>query len=312
MMSRPYRGRFAPSPTGPLHRGSLATALASWLDARAHDGKWLIRIENIDTPRERPKATAEQLALLAALGMESDEPVLYQSTRTQAYASALQQLQQCGCTYYCSCTRAQRALVKQPQMPAGAAPDYYPGTCRDRGLTAPGAVRLRVPGGEVAILDRACGWYRQDVARDVGDPIVRRADGYWAYLLAVVVDDAQQGITDVVRGADLLDNTPRQVLLQRALGLPELRYLHVPLVRDPEGRKLAKSDGDALPATAGTTQALALLEQAWGHLGFAPTGAAGVGQFQQHAIARWRQRWRQDESGAIGAPASAGRVREPS
>ena len=312
MMSRPYRGRFAPSPTGPLHRGSLATALASWLDARAHEGKWLIRIENIDTPRERPDASAAQLTLLAALGMESDEPVLYQSTRGDAYASALQQLQQCGRAYYCSCTRAQRATVTQQQTPAGSAPDYYPGTCRDRSLAAPGAVRLRMPGGEIAVLDRACGWYRQDVARFVGDPIVLRADGYWAYLLAVVVDDAQQGITDVVRGADLLDNTPRQVLLQRALGLPELRYLHVPLVRDPEGRKLAKSDGDALPATAGTAQALELLEQAWAHLGFAPTGAAGVDQFQRHAIASWRQRWRQDATGAVVAPASAGRVQEPS
>jgi len=311
MMSRPYCGRFAPSPTGPLHRGSLAAALASWLDARAHDGKWLIRIENIDPPRERPGAAAGQLTLLGALGMESDDPVRYQSTRTQAYASALQQLQNAGSTYYCDCTRSRRAA--DGLAPPGAAPDYYPGTCRERLVSAgSAAVRFRVRQGNVAVLDRACGWYRQDVQRFVGDPILLRADGYWAYQLAVVVDDAYQGVTDVVRGADLLDNTPRQVLLQQALGLPQPRYLHLPLVRDAQGRKLSKAQGDAPLDTASTAQALAALEQAWSHLGFLPTGATRIEQFQRCAISAWRQRWLQDGTGAAAPRTTTRRVRETS
>jgi glutamyl-Q tRNA(Asp) synthetase len=224
----------------------------------------------------------------------------------------LQRLQNAGSTYYCTCTRAQRAATADAQAPAGPAHDYYPGTCRDRARTAPGAVRLRLPAGDVAVLDRACGWYRQDVAHFVGDPIVLRADHYWAYQLAVVVDDAHQAITDVVRGADLLDNTPRQVLIQQALGLPGLRYLHLPLVRDAQGRKLAKSQCDALPAAGSTAQALAALEHAWTHLGFAATGVARVDQFQRQAIAAWRQRWLQDDGGAAVTNTTTGRVRETS
>jgi glutamyl-Q tRNA(Asp) synthetase len=299
MMTRPYRGRFAPSPTGPLHRGSLASALASWLDARAHDGKWLIRIEDIDPPRERPGAAATQLAQLAALGMEPDEPVLHQSTRRSAYAAALQQLTAAGTTYYCDCSRAQRA----------ATADVYAGTCRDRQVHPPAAVRFRVPPGEIAILDRSCGWYCQDVEHFAGDPVIFRADGYWAYQLAVVVDDAFQGITDVVRGADLLDNTPRQRLLQQALGLPALRYLHVPLVRDAQGRKLSKHDGDQPLDLAGGAAALDALEAAWSHLGFAPTGAARLEQFQQRAIAAWRGRWLQGDGAGAAPPADAAAAR---
>lgn len=320
MPFRPYRGRFAPSPTGPLHRGSLAAALASWLDARAHDGKWLIRIEGIDPPRERPGAAQQQLAVLAALGMQADEPVLYQSTRSTAYEQALDQLRAAGRTYYCDCTRALRAQLAGTQSPAGAAPDYYPGTCRDRAVAAPAAVRFRVPPGEIVFHDRVRGPCRQDVARFVGDPIIRRADGYWAYQLAVVVDDAHQGITDVVRGADLLDNTPRQILLQSALGLPRPRYLHIELVRDAHGRKLSKSDDEAPIAAGSAAQALAALEQAWGHLGFAPTDAATLAQFQRLAIEGWRRRSlahadisadADADADAAGAAApAAGRVQE--
>lgn len=277
-----YRGRFAPSPTGPLHAGSLVAALASWLDARAHDGKWLIRIEDIDTARERPGAAAEQLATLAALGMESDEPVVVQSRRQDLYAAALQHLRAAGRIYVCHCTRALRAGA-----PEGAA---YPGTCRDRRLDPPGAERLRIAPGITDFVDRAFGPVRQDVAQAVGDVIVRRADGFWAYQLAVVVDDAAQGITDVVRGADLLDNTPRQICLQRALGLATPRYLHLPLVLGPDGRKLSKSAGDA-QLRRDPAGALQALQAAWDHLGFAPLGAASVAQFQQRAIPAWRERW---------------------
>ncbi len=305
MPVHPYLGRFAPSPTGPLHRGSLAAALASWLDARAHDGKWLIRIEDIDAPRERPGAAAQQLAVLSALGMCPDEPVLYQGTRSAAYTQALAQLRDAGHTYNCDCTRARRTGIAAPP---GSAPDYYPGTCRNRRVAPPAAVRFRVPSGETVVTDRAKGAFGQDVARYVGDPIIRRADGYWAYQLAVVVDDAHQGITDVVRGADLLDNTPRQVLLQAALGLPRPRYLHVDLVRDTQGRKLSKSDGEAPIAADSTPQALAALEQAWAHLGFAPTGARGVAQFQRLAIKGWARRWR--GAGDRAAPAAAAPARE--
>jgi glutamyl-Q tRNA(Asp) synthetase len=279
---RPYRGRFAPSPTGPLHAGSLVAALASWLDARSHGGKWLIRIENIDTPRERPGAAAEQLAQLERYGMFSDEAVLYQSTRAPAYEAALQRLSRTGQTFYCRCTRAQL----QGAAEGDAAPAAYPGTCRALELGPPGALRLRVPAGVITFTDRAAGTLAQDVAREVGDFILRRSDGLWAYQLAVVVDDAAQGITDVVRGADLLDNTPRQIALQRALGLASPRTLHVPLLRDAQGRKLSKHDG-AQPLGRAVLEEL---EQAWQHLGFARTGARALAGFQDAAIEQWRAR----------------------
>ncbi len=278
----PYRGRFAPSPTGPLHAGSLVAALASWLDARAHDGKWLIRLEDIDRARERPGAAAAQLASLAALGMESDEPVMVQSERKAAYAAAMQQLQFAGRIYICHCTRSQRASAAESAA--------YPGTCRDRRLDPPGASRFRVEPGVTAFVDRAFGPVAQDVEQAVGDVVVHRADGYWAYQLAVVVDDAAQGITDVVRGADLLDNTSRQIALQRALGVGTPRYLHLPLVLGPDGRKLSKSAGDA-PLPRNRDGALRALEAAWAHLGFAPLGAGSVTHFQRRAIPAWRARW---------------------
>jgi len=300
-MKRSYRGRFAPSPTGPLHRGSLVTALASWLDARAHDGKWLIRIENIDPPRARRGAAEEQLAVLGEFGMVSDEPILEQGSRSEAYIAAIQQLQKQGQTYLCSCGRARQAA-----RAGGMNPGVYPGTCRNRAVVPPAAVRFLATPGPVGFTDRAQGGFVQDVAQAVGDFIIKRADQLWAYQLAVVVDDAHQGITDVVRGADLLDNTPRQILLQRALGFALPRYLHVPLVCDARGRKLSKHDG---AQALGATNALTELERALQHLGFAPTGAHGVSQFQQRAIALWRQRWcaesredpRQGDSRTVGS-----------
>lgn len=278
-----YRGRFAPSPTGPLHRGSLAAALASWLDARAHDGKWLIRIENIDPPRERPGAADDQLATLARMGMCADEPVMFQSARARAYELALGRLEQAGRIYRCACSRAQLAA-----QAGKSAPSVYPGTCRTRALGPPHAARFRVAPGVERFSDRGHGEFAQDLARAVGDFIVLRADGLWAYQLAVVVDDAEQGVSHVVRGADLLDNTPRQIQLQRALGLPTPSYLHVPLVLGADGNKLSKHDG-AAPLQAGDP--LRELERAWRHLGFAATGATCLQRFQECAVAAWRERW---------------------
>ncbi|MFW5452860.1 tRNA glutamyl-Q(34) synthetase GluQRS [Thioalkalivibrio sulfidiphilus] len=233
-----YIGRFAPSPTGPLHFGSLVAALASWLDARRHGGRWLLRIEDLDPPREVPGAADAILRTLEAFGLSWDGPVLYQSSRLETYWAALDELRAAGHAYDCGCTRREIAEAGQPGLDG----PVYPGTCR-AGLPpgkAPRAVRLRTEAGEITFTDRMQGPIRQDVAREVGDFVIRRADGYFAYQLAVVVDDAFQGITHVVRGADLLDSTPRQILLQRLLGLPTPAYLHHRLVLTPEGEKLSK------------------------------------------------------------------------
>ena len=240
-----YRGRFAPSPTGPLHAGSLVAALASWLDTRVHGGAWLVRIEDVDAPRCVPGAAEHILHQLAICGLIPDEPPWVQSQRGVAYAAALQQLQGADRAYPCACTRkdinAAWAARGWPHERFGEL--NYPGTCRDglRGK-APRAVRLRVDGA-VAWHDRRLGLQRQDVAAEVGDFVLRRADGLWAYQLAVVVDDAAQGITHVVRGEDLADNTPRQILLQRALAVATPVYLHTPLVRAADGHKLSKQNG---------------------------------------------------------------------
>jgi glutamyl-Q tRNA(Asp) synthetase len=286
-MSAPgYRGRFAPSPTGDLHAGSLAAALASWLDARACGGAWLLRIEDLDPPREVAGASGRILAALAAFGMESDEPVVCQSRRGELYRQALERLDAAGLLYGCSCSRR---TIAAAQRRLGLAADIYPGTCR-LGAARPGpqALRVRVPDEAIGFDDRARGRFEQNLARDVGDFVVRRADGPWAYQLAVVVDDAEQGITDVVRGADLLENTPRQIWLQRALSLPTPRYLHVPVVTNALGEKLSKQTG---ARALDTTRPLAELERAWTHLGFPALGAPRVSVFLDRAIALWRSRW---------------------
>ncbi|MBI5277331.1 MAG: tRNA glutamyl-Q(34) synthetase GluQRS [Burkholderiales bacterium] len=245
-MDRPYRGRFAPSPTGPLHAGSLVAALASWLDARAQGGSWLVRIEDVDTPRCVPGADRIILAQLAACGMVPDEPPVWQSQRGALYQDALQKLVDAGLAYPCACSRKdiEEALAAAGIVRERHAELVYPGSCRD-GLRGrqPRAWRLRVEPGVVRWRDRRLGAQAQDVAREVGDFVLKRADGLFAYQLAVVVDDADQGITHVVRGEDLTDNTARQVLLQRALGLPTPRYLHTPLVLGPNGEKLSKQNG---------------------------------------------------------------------
>ncbi len=242
---RAYTGRFAPSPTGPLHAGSLVAALASWLDARAHAGRWLVRIEDVDLPRCPPGADALILSQLAACQLLPDEEPIRQSQRGTLYQAALDRLVAGGHAYPCACSRAEIALARLAHPAPRHGELVYPGTCRDGLHGRPArAWRLRTHhAGTVAWVDRRLGPQQQDVEQAVGDFVLRRADGLWAYQLAVVVDDADQGITDVVRGEDLADNSPRQVLLQRALGLPTPRYLHTPLVRGDNGEKLSKQNG---------------------------------------------------------------------
>ena len=237
-----YRGRFAPSPTGPLHFGSLVAALGSWLDARAAGGEWLVRIEDLDPPREVPGAALGILRALEALGLHWDGPVLRQSERMEAYRAALAELARKGTTYPCACTRREIGDTARAGIDGGL---VYPGTCRN-GLPdgrAARATRVRVGDAVVEFDDAVQGRVRQALARDVGDFILERADGLFAYQLAVVVDDAAQGITEVVRGADLLDSTPRQILLQRLLGVPTPRYLHLPVATNAGGEKLSKQTG---------------------------------------------------------------------
>ena len=280
-----YRGRFAPSPTGPLHAGSLVAALASWLDARAHGGAWLVRIEDLDPPREVPGATHDILRTLAEFGMESDEPVAYQSARTALYETAFRRLGELGCVYGCACTRSE---TEGAAAVAGLAPGIYPGTCRQgTGGRAIRAWRYRTE-GVGTFIDRAVGLQSQDLAQAVGDFVVRRADGLWAYQLAVVVDDDDQRVTDVVRGADLLDNTPRQIALQRALGLRTPRYLHVPVVVNERGEKLSKQTG---ARALDRSNILGELERVARHLALPPIGAASVSAFQRAAAEAWAERW---------------------
>jgi glutamyl-Q tRNA(Asp) synthetase len=247
-----YRGRFAPSPTGPLHFGSLVAAVGSYLDARAQGGEWLLRMEDVDTPRNVPGAAEQILATLEAFGFEWDGPVLWQSQRLAAYAEALAQLQAAGLAYGCACSRkeiadsaSQATSQATTRATIQAAIDgglIYPGTCRD-GLPAgrsARAWRLRVNDEEIAFADRVQGRVAQHLARDVGDFVLHRADGLFAYQLAVTVDDDFQCISDIVRGADLLASTPRQIWLQRCLGFAEPRYAHLPVATNTAGEKLSK------------------------------------------------------------------------
>ncbi len=250
-MASAYVGRFAPSPTGPLHAGSLVAALASWLDARAHGGRWLVRIEDIDTPRCVPGAADVILGQLASCGLIADAPPRRQSTRDLAYQRAMARLVGHDRAFACACSRRDVEAAWQArgvQRPRGAEL-VYPGTCRNGLAGRPArALRARVAAddgasGVVDWFDRRLGWQHQDLDTAVGDFVLRRADGLWAYQLAVVVDDADQGVTDVVRGEDLADNTPRQIHLQRLLGVTTPRYLHTPLVLGADGAKLSKQNG---------------------------------------------------------------------
>ncbi|MFC4728883.1 tRNA glutamyl-Q(34) synthetase GluQRS [Coralloluteibacterium thermophilus] len=259
---RRYRGRFAPSPTGPLHFGSLVAALGSWLHARHHGGTWLVRIEDLDPPREVPGAAALQLRTLAGFGLVPDEPVVRQSERHALYAEALARLQAQGDAFACGCSRS-----------AVAATGGIHRACVADATRGRRAIRLRAPDAEIAFDDAIQGRVARNLLREDGDVVLLRADGHWAYQLAVVVDDGAQGITDVVRGADLLDSTPRQIHLQQRLGLPAPRYAHLPLAVDAAGRKLGKSLA-ALPVDA--ADPLPALRAAWTFLGQPPAALAGA------------------------------------
>ncbi|MES2899117.1 MAG: tRNA glutamyl-Q(34) synthetase GluQRS [Pseudomonadota bacterium] len=293
--SATYVGRFAPSPTGPLHMGSVVAALASYLDARAHQGQWLVRIEDVDEGRSVAGAAEGALATLHTLGMQWDGEVVWQSKRLDLYQAAADQI--AAFTYPCGCNRREIADSRLGTAPDGAA--IYPGTCR-HGL-APGrsmrSLRVRVPeaDGGADVLgfdDRLAGHVEQALASESGDFVLKRADGYWAYQLAVVVDDAAQGITHVVRGADLIDSTPRQIYLQRLLGVPTPHYLHVPVVRNALGEKLSKQTGALAVAPDGAANALAVLLHAAALLDLPVHSADSLPTFWAAATAAWRQRLR--------------------
>ncbi len=281
------RGRFAPSPTGPLHAGSLVAALASWLDVRAQGGTWLVRIEDVDTPRCVPGAAEFILQQLATCGLLPDEKPVWQSQRGAAYEAALQQLLAAGLAFPCACTRKDidGALRARGEPHRRFGERVYPGTCRQGLQGKPArAVRLRAE-GVVHWTDRRLGPQQQDVGAEVGDFVLQRADGRWAYQLAVVVDDAAQGITHVVRGEDLADNTARQILLQRALGLGTPAYLHTPLVLAADGHKLSKQNGAQALDLSSPVQALNQAAQVLGLPASAtPTVAEALGVW----VAAWR------------------------
>lgn len=283
---RPYVGRFAPSPTGPLHFGSLVAAMASYADARAHHGRWLIRIEDVDTTRCSATAERTILAQLVCYGFVHDGDIVRQSERSALYEQALAQLRTNDLLFACACTRKQ--LEAAPRNFEGEA--IYPGTCRERRLPfASNASRLRVPAtgaDEVSFVDRAAGAITQRLSTELGDFVLRRADGIYSYQLAVVVDDELQGVTQVVRGADLLGNTPRQLYLQRCLGYRTPGYLHVPLARNVAGEKLSKQTR-ATPLA--NNNVLVTLHAAWAFLRQDPLkDASSVPEFWSLAARNWR------------------------
>lgn len=306
-METRYRGRFAPSPSGPLHAGSLVAALASWLDARAHHGQWLVRLEDVDTPRCIPGADQIILQQLSACGLQPDEAPVWQSRRSALYQAALDRLVAQGLAYPCACSRKdiETALHQQGHDRARHGELIYPGTCRQglQGRTGrawrlhteaymknkplarviPHNDAIKSIANNLHWQDRRLGAQQQDVAAQVGDFVLKRADGCFAYQLAVVVDDAEQGITDVVRGEDLADNTARQIWLQQCLGFSTPRYLHTPLVLGVNGEKLSKQNG---AQALDTTDPLAALNQAASVLGL-PAQQGNVAE----TLARWVAAW---------------------
>ena len=287
---RRYRGRFAPSPSGPLHFGSLVAAVGSFVDARAHGGTWLVRIEDLDPPRERPGAAEDILRTLERFGLHWDGPVLRQSTRADAYEAALARLAERGALRTCFCTRAQLTALPENQQRAPGDELFHPPECLARTEAGPPqpALRLRAPDCDVEFVDRVQGLQRSNVAHTVGDFVLKRRDGPYAYQLAVVVDDAEQGITDVVRGADLLGSTARQIVLQDALRLPRPTYMHLPIAVGMTGLKLSKSeDAPALSCSSPATQLVAALR----FLRQAPPvdlGRASLDEVWRWAISHWR------------------------
>jgi glutamyl-Q tRNA(Asp) synthetase len=290
-----YVGRFAPTPSGPLHDGSLVAALASWLDARAHGGRWLVRIEDLDTPRNELGAEQIILGQLAICGLVADDEPLVQSTRIAAYEEALVQIAEAGQVYPCGCSRreVEQVLVTLGFLQERDDERVYPGTCRAglRGKPARAMRVLTVMGSQditIRWTDRRLGRQRQNLTREVGDFIVKRADGIFAYQLAVVVDDAFQGITHIVRGEDLADNTPRQIHLQRLMGLPEPQYLHTPLVMGIDGHKLSKQNG---ASALDVSDPVVALQRAAAVLQLPRIEALSVSEWLSAATRAWAARW---------------------
>lgn len=284
---RPYVGRFAPSPTGQLHMGSLVTALASRLDALAHQGLWKVRIDDIDTTRAQASVAHQILATLVQFGFAWDGPVVYQSERLDQYLQAFESLRQSNAVFPCSCSRRE---VDDAALPGVDGASIYPGTCR-LGLAVRREVhswRVRVEADTIEVHDRALGVQPQNLLREVGDFVIRRADGVFTYQLAVVVDDAIDEITDVVRGADLASSTARQMYLQRKLGLPSPRYLHIPIVTNASGEKLSKQTG---AIALDPKQALPLLLEAARFLELGILEATSVPRFWELAPSRWLERF---------------------
>lgn len=285
-LASPYRGRFAPSPSGPLHFGSLVAAVGSFLEARTRGGEWHLRIEDVDAPRCSPTAASAMLRALEAFGFAWDGELIWQSKRTPAYAAALEQLKTTERVFPCACTR--KELADSALAPDGAA--IYPGTCR-QGLAAGRTARtwrLRVGEARVAFDDAVQGTVVSDLAREAGDFILLRADGLFAYQLAVSVDDAAAGITHVVRGADLLASTARQILLQQSLGLPTPGYAHLPVALDATGEKLSKQTCAAALDSSRPSPALVAALEFLGQRPPRELACAGVGEIWTWAAANWR------------------------
>jgi glutamyl-Q tRNA(Asp) synthetase len=299
MPTKPYIGRFAPSPSGPLHAGSLVAAVASYLDAKYHHGKWLLRIEDIDETRTVPNAIQAIHQALLTMGMQWDQQVITQSEHKAHYQSACEQLAEN--TYPCACTRKEildsATTIGLPMAADGAT--IYPGTCRNgiAGNKTARTTRIKVPGAQdpkrlISFDDRWLGPQTQDLAREAGDFVLKRADGFWAYQLAVVVDDAAQGVTDTVRGADLIDSTARQIYLQQLLNVPTPSYMHVPVLAGEDGEKLSKQNGappldlnKPLAELIGCARFLGL------ESGISPA-TNSIETFWPQAIAAWGQRLR--------------------
>lgn len=282
-MPSTYRGRFAPSPTGPLHFGSLVAAVASYAEARQHGGAWLLRIEDVDTPRSVAGATEAILATLAACGMQHDGAIVFQSQRDDAYHAALHQLREHKLAYPCACTRREVA----DSALRGIEGPVYPGTCRhDIGSRPARAWRVDTRGARIAFDDAVQGRIEQNLETEIGDFVLYRADNLYAYQLAVVVDDAEAGITHVVRGADLLDSTPRQIYLQKLLNLPTPQYLHLPVAVNAAGEKLSKQT--RAPAIE-RSNALPALIDALRFLGQQPPALDSVPALWQWTAENWRR-----------------------
>ena len=275
-------GRFAPSPTGPLHFGSLLAAVASFLDARSSGARWLLRIENIDPPREVPGAAEEIVSVLERYGFEWDGAIRWQADSTAEHEAALASLLETGMAYPCGCSR--RSLAGQPQGPLGV---IYPGTCRDGTSATEYAYRVRTTSTPIRYTDRLQGVQVSELERESGDFVIKRRDGLIAYQLAVVVDDFLDNVTRVVRGVDLIDSTPRQIWLQRQLGYPTPEYAHIPIAVHPDGDKLSKLTGapglDPEAAGSNLSKALAALGQA------VPEGLddASTEEIWAHAVRHW-------------------------